>query len=87
MGRQVKKVSKLVKKEKKLVRDIHECMKCHYFWGNDNRCITSNCVKKEKPKKAEETECTNCPYKQNEGYCFPCMKKLLNKKEDKDVEH
>jgi len=76
---QVKSVKRKNSEERKMDRDIRECMRCHYFWGNDNRCINSNCIKKEPPIKKEQNECTDCPYKKNEGYCFPCMKKLLGK--------
>ena len=79
MKYQTREVKKGNRKEKQLERDLRECMKCHDFWGNDNRCVNSNCIKKEIPKKVEVDECTNCPYRQNERYCFPCMKKILGK--------
>lgn len=65
--------------EEKLDRDLKSCMKCKFFWGNDSRCMNNNCGgKKEKPKEKEiPKECIGCPYKQGEGYCFPCMKKIL----------
>lgn len=25
--------------EEKLERDLKDCMKCKYFWGNNNRCM------------------------------------------------
>ena len=28
--------------EEKLERDLKDCMKCKYFWGNNNRCINNN---------------------------------------------
>lgn len=79
MKEQVKSVKRKISEERQMDRDIRECMRCHYFWGNDNRCVNSNCIKKEPAKKKVQNECTDCPYKQNEGYCFPCMKKLLGK--------
>lgn len=27
--------------EKKIEKDLKSCMKCHFFWGNDSRCITN----------------------------------------------
>ena len=27
--------------KKQLVKELHSCMKCKYFWGNDNRCINN----------------------------------------------
>ena len=27
--------------KEKLERDLRSCMKCKYFWGNDNRCINN----------------------------------------------
>lgn len=72
---------------KKMERDLRECMHCHYFWGNDSRCRTSECIKKEPKQPVKVTECTDCPYKQSETYCFPCMKKILQKKTgENDVE-
>ncbi len=69
-------------KKRKISKDITECMRCRFFWGNDSRCINNSCIKdkEKKPKKEEKSECTDCPYKQSEGYCFPCMKKLLKRK-------
>lgn len=67
-------------KRKQLENDLRDCMKCKFFWGNAKRCIHSTCVKEEKRQKPKENECTNCPYKQSSGYCFPCMKKLLGHK-------
>ena len=70
--------------KQQLDRDLKFCMKCKYFWGNDNRCITNRCYNdKKKPIKQnidKESECDGCTYRQSEGYCFPCMKNLLDRK-------
>ena len=34
--------------EKKIEKDLKSCMKCHFFWGNDSRCITNQCYKEKK---------------------------------------
>lgn len=68
--------------KKQLVKELHSCMKCKYFWGNDNRCInnkkcgsrnSTNCYE-YKPK---DSKCIGCPYGKDSLYCFPCMKDLL----------
>lgn len=76
---------KLLSLKKRLERDIKDCMRCAYFWGNDRRCMNSHCIKENKKEvqKSENSECMECPYKQGNGYCFPCMKKLLEKKANK----
>lgn len=83
-------ISEASRAERKFDRDLKSCMKCHYFWGNDSRCMNSKCYKEkkkeEKPVEKEVSECTNCPYKQSNSYCFPCMKKIMEKKADEDVE-
>jgi hypothetical protein len=30
--------------------------------------------KRKEPEKTVRSECTDCSYKQGDGYCFPCMK-------------
>ncbi len=66
---------------RKFDRDLKSCMNCRFFIGNDSRCINNKFCKEEeiiiKPIVKEKSECDNCPYKQEGGYCFPCMKKLL----------
>ena len=76
--------------EKKIEKDLKSCMKCHFFWGNDSRCITNQCYeeKKETVTNKQKSECDDCPYKQNDSYCFPCMKKIMGMKADEtDVEN
>lgn len=85
MGTVQKKYKKQTRKplspEAKLEKDLKQCMRCKYFWGNDSRCIRSSCYKEKKKTEVEmpKSECDDCPYKQGEGYCFPCMKKILGK--------
>lgn len=68
-----------------LERDIKSCMHCRFF-HNSRECIANECVKlTENPKPVEgirESQCLDCPYKQSERYCFPCMKKLLGRTEE-----
>lgn len=71
----------------KIDKELRSCMKCRFFWGNDNRCINSNCYKKKKKQQIiVNSKCDGCLYKQMDGYCFPCMKDLLNHKENKECE-
>ena len=67
--------------EEKLERDLKDCMKCKYFWGNNNRCINNKCYREKKKPEIKKTasECDGCPYNKGSGYCFPCMKKILGK--------
>ena len=67
--------------KKQLVKELHSCMKCKYFWGNDNRCINNEkCgAGKQKTEKQQESKCVGCPYGKNSRYCFPCMRDLLGK--------
>ncbi|MFQ9509646.1 MAG: hypothetical protein ACLRZ7_01610 [Lachnospiraceae bacterium] len=76
------KMSATEKAERKFDRDLKSCMKCHCFWGNASGCLSSNCFKEKRkePEKTVYSECTDCSYKQGDGYCFPCMKKLLERK-------
>lgn len=66
-------------------KDIKQCMQCRFFYGNSRQCIAKECVKKPPHKgPVRNSQCTGCPYKQSEGYCFPCMKKLLGGKKEED---
>ena len=67
---------------KPLERDLRSCMKCKYFWGNDNRCINNKkCGSKNSTNcnayKPKDSKCIGCPYGKDNLYCFPCMKDLL----------
>ena len=85
MGTVRKKYSKQHKKklsqEEQFDKDLKDCMKCKYFWGNDNRCFQKKCYKEEKKPVVEKeaSECDGCPYNNGNGYCFPCLKKILGK--------
>ena len=68
--------------KEKLERDLRSCMKCKYFWGNDNRCINNKkCGSKNSTNcnayKPKDSKCIGCPYGKDNLYCFPCMKDLL----------
>ena len=66
-------------------KDIKQCMQCRFFYGRSRQCIAKECVKKPQQKETvRNSQCTGCPYKQSEGYCFPCMKKLLGGKKEED---
>lgn len=32
--------------EAQLVKELKSCMRCKYFWGNNNRCANGACQKK-----------------------------------------
>ena len=73
--------------EVKLQKDIQECMRCRYFYGSSRQCLAEECVKKiQQTKPDRDSQCSCCPYRQSESYCFPCMKKILGgfKEEKKD---
>lgn len=63
-----------------LDKDIRQCMRCRNFWGHNNRC--ANCDKcnepVKKPAEPANSKCDTCPYNRGEGYCFPCMKDILD---------
>lgn len=73
----------------KLEKDLSSCMRCRFFYGNNSQCIAKRCVKEDmEPEIAiqdKESKCYECPYRQSERYCFPCMKKLLGY-EEKEIQ-
>lgn len=73
----------------KLERDLKSCMRCRFFYGNNSQCIAKQCVREEKKPEITEVEkdskCFECPYRQSEQYCFPCMKKILGKDGEKSA--
>lgn len=72
--------SMVVSPEEKLERELKDCMHCRFFWGHNNRCANGTCCKPSKKKEQKlPTECVGCPYYQGNGYCFPCMRKLIGK--------
>lgn len=80
-----KSSDKTLNKQSAIDRDLKACMKCKYFWGNNHQCSLKRCYKeKKKPAVSQNivkrSECDGCTYRQSERYCFPCMKKLLEKK-------
>ncbi len=79
-----KSANKTSSKNNDLDRELKSCMKCKFFWGNNHMCALKKCYKdKKKPipqNTDKKSECDGCTYKQSEGYCFPCMKKLLERK-------
>ena len=76
------RLTKVEREERKFNKALKDCMRCKFFWGNDSRCINSNCFKEKRkePEKTVHSECTDWSYKRGDGYCFPCMKKLLERK-------
>lgn len=65
---------------KRLERDLRDCMRCRYFHGSDSRCIHSSCAKEDIKQEQEKSECADCPYRKGHGLCFPCMRKILGQK-------
>ncbi|GFH91365.1 hypothetical protein IMSAGC002_02621 [Lachnospiraceae bacterium] len=66
-----------------LEKNLRSCMRCRFFYGNNSQCLAKKCVKEEgKPEITEEDKeslCFECPYRQSEKYCFPCMRKILRR--------
>lgn len=66
-----------------LEKDLKDCMRCRFFYGNNSQCLARKCVREEsKPEITEQDKedmCFGCPYKQSEQYCFPCMRKILRR--------
>lgn len=79
------KTSGIIEAQANLERDLKSCMRCRFFYGHNSQCIAKKCVKEDMQPEAvereKENECTGCPYRQSERYCFPCMKKLLGTEE------
>lgn len=74
------KEKEVIKAYAKLERDLKSCMRCRFFYGNNSQCIANRCIKENlKPINVQDKEdiCFECPYRQSERYCFPCMKRLL----------
>ena len=59
------RLTKAEREERKFNKDLKDCMRCKFFWGNDSRCINSNCFKEKRkePEKTVRSECTDCSYK------------------------
>ena len=74
------KKRRFVSPEEKLERELKDCMHCRFFWGHNNRCANGTCCKPSKKKEQKlPTECVGCTYYRGNGYCFPCMRKLIGK--------
>lgn len=75
------KPSGIIAAQVKLEKDLRNCMRCKFFYGNNSQCLAKKRVKEEsKPEIMEqdkENMCFECPYRQSEKYCFPCMRKIL----------
>ena len=69
--------------ERNLVSELIECMHCEFFWGHNNRCVKSKCCKEVESIDNNERSipdiCIGCPYYHGDGFCFPCMLKLIGK--------
>ena len=82
------RVQKLVKQEKivrfhaKMDQNLQECLHCRYFYGNSRQCIAQHCTTEMAGLQGQadkDSPCYGCSYKKQEGYCFPCMKRILGK--------
>lgn len=75
------KPDEIIAAQVNLEKDLKSCMRCRFFYGNNSQCLAKKCVKEDsKPEITEENKeslCFECPYKQSEKYCFPCMRKIL----------
>lgn len=64
-------------------------MRCEFFYGSSRQCIAKKCVEEEsrvrKMEPGKGSSCFGCPYRKPEGYCFPCMKKMLERKREKKL--
>ena len=74
----------------KLEKDLRSCMRCEFFYGSSRQCIAKKCVEEEsrvrKMEPGKGSSCFGCPYRKPEGYCFPCMKKMLERKREEKVD-
>ncbi len=78
-----KHINDVERKQRQFDRELRDCMRCKFFWGNNHRCQTEHCFREKKSKVSAEEEkvskCEGCCYN-NGTYCFPCMKDLLGKR-------
>jgi hypothetical protein len=74
----------------KLEKDLRDCMRCKFFYGNNSQCLAKKCVKEEsKPEITEqdkENMCFGCPYRQSERYCFPCIRTTFGQESKESFE-
>lgn len=77
------KQSGIIAVQVNLEKDLRDCMRCQFFYGNNSQCLAKKCVREEsKPEITEadkESRCFGCPYRQSEKYCFPCMREILRR--------
>ena len=77
------KQSGMTAAQAKLEKDLEDCMRCRFFYGNNRQCLGKECVREEsRPEITErdkEDMCFGCPYRQSKKYCFPCMRKILRR--------
>lgn len=80
----IKSVDGIITTQANPEKDLKSCMRCKFFYGNNSQCLTRKCVREERePEIMEEDKtsvCFECPFRQSEKYCFPCMKKILEEK-------
>lgn len=66
-----------------LEKDLKDCMRCRFFYGNNSQCLAKKCVGEESKHEITEYDkedmCFGCPYQQSKQYCFPCMRKILRR--------
>ena len=69
----------------KLTKELRDCMNCRYFHGNNSQCIRTGCIAcpKEKPEIDVTHACYQCRFSKPEGYCFPCLRKMMGEIPDK----
>lgn len=73
------KKQRYVSQEKKLERELKDCMHCKFFWGHNNRCANGTCCKPSKKKEQKlPAECVGCPYYQGNDYCFLILSILVD---------
>lgn len=82
------KAKDIISASVKLERDLKGCMRCRFFYGNNSQCIANRCIKENLKSinvQDEEDICFECPYRQSERYCFPCMKRLLGMVDNEQI--
>lgn len=72
--------------KEKLERDLRSCMKCKYFWGNDNRCINNEkCgAGKQKTEKQQESKCVGV-HMEKTAILFSVHERFIRKVRKKDT--
>lgn len=85
-AQKAKHIKENVDSKEKLERDLKSCMNCKFFYGHDSGCINNEeCgmgydrQKEKQQKNSQDKLCYDCPYGKGKSYCFPCIRKLLQK--------